>query len=647
MSGTPEDLISGHGAFGDAGRIGGWRDGIVLLRPGDVLRITESRSEGVRYVLWVEEDGTPKTATWQDWENLQVVAKAEAIVAEATEKPEAMSIAFGRMPCFTYSGSSTIESGIEVGKGATGSVVALGESGRGRKLAEVPIVGFAPGERLDAVAVAVLSEKEIAPRPYSGDQPVISRIYGLVEAPRAEVGAALVRTRLPHACRTFGEVKALRGAPTLLAKGLRAGGIAGRADCAEDALWVLRHGESVAVDESGRYGFSSVISNNSGKVSVTSWTEWEIADGLANPSAYVAKGKAPWGHAPAEWVGRVVQVFSWVQEYESRERKSYPELQERHEGELVSVSATGIVLNLGWDGLRDRQLVTINSGVWVRLDAEKKVTRADASAEQEREAAKADVARLQSVAKLVREAGHFACFEDGLRARIIRVAEGRESSGCNDDLIDFSLFSTANVRGWAKEAEAVMAKVSAAEAGAQALASRQEAGEVLANFQVWKRRGGATNCGEGWVVRPDGSAREPDRMDCPRPRHRDEGTQRWDFVAPEELAITWGKGYTAAPHDFVVAKLPVGGLTDAQRETVQSIEQEIADQWRGATGMSGKSSPDIGKGWGLRKEELKPAPVAATPPSATEKEKSVDEHKLTTDEVADFRAALAKKFGGR
>src|SRR3989338_1976880 len=88
VAGSPEVLIAGYGAFGDAGRIGNWNDGLVVMRPGDVLRIHPTRSWGEGdSALWVDEAGTLQTASWADYENLTAVAKAEAVIAEA--KPAA------------------------------------------------------------------------------------------------------------------------------------------------------------------------------------------------------------------------------------------------------------------------------------------------------------------------------------------------------------------------------------------------------------------------------------------------------------------------------------------------------------------------------------------------------------------------------
>jgi hypothetical protein len=404
VEGEPETLIAGYGAFGAAGRVGSWDDGLVVMKAGDVLRVYPSRGQH-SYALWLE-DGVPQTATWQDYQNLRAVEAAQEVIAEAEGQPEALDVVFGSMPCYTYVGRGEIQSGLKVSTGTSGSVVSLGESGRGRKLAEVPIVGFSPGERLDSAAVAKLSEEE-KPSRYYGDEPEIHRIYGLTESQATEDGV-LVRVQLPRPHRSYLRTKALRGEPTKLAGGIYASGAAGRAGSVDDTLWVLRKGDSLVI--SSYPDNLRVIENQDGKLTTTSWKAWELTDAQANPEPYVAKGKAPWGHVPAEWIGRVVQVIRRIKEYDSRRREYYTEYRRTHEGELISVSP--LVVNLGWDG-RDRKDVTVENGVWVKIDPHKTVTRPNEDEVKEREEAKAEADTLQAEARELREQPHFSCFERG------------------------------------------------------------------------------------------------------------------------------------------------------------------------------------------------------------------------------------------
>ncbi len=134
------------------------------------------------------------------------------------------------------------------------------------------------------------------------------------------------------------------------------------------------------------------------------------------------------------------------------------------------------------------------------------------------------------------------------------------------------------------------------------------------NVEIWKRRGGATGAGDGWVIRPDGTCRGHDEINCPRPRYSDEGTQRWRQICRGELVLKWSKAYTAAPHEFTVVHRPEE-LTIEQLRTVQLIEEELALEWDGRTGMSGNTtSPPVGQGWGLNTPKPTPKPAAPAAP---------------------------------
>lgn len=126
----------------------------------------------------------------------------------------------------------------------------------------------------------------------------------------------------------------------------------------------------------------------------------------------------------------------------------------------------------------------------------------------------------------------------------------------------------------------------------------RETGEILVNWGGHFREMGRTGNAQFWVVRPDGTERLPDEVEY-RKRYASEGEKRWRFVGREELAITWSKGCSAASHVFVVAHLPVGGPTPEQLAFVAELEEKIAVGWEGVSGISGRTSPPIGGGWGL------------------------------------------------
>lgn len=124
------------------------------------------------------------------------------------------------------------------------------------------------------------------------------------------------------------------------------------------------------------------------------------------------------------------------------------------------------------------------------------------------------------------------------------------------------------------------------------------------NIRIWKRRGGATNAGDGWVIRPDGTFREPDKMECPRFRYSDEGYQNWEQILIGEVVLQWSKGCSAGNHHFEVIYQPET-LTSSQLEKIAMLEEEISIEWEGRVGLaSGIPSPPIGDGWGLTEKNI-------------------------------------------
>lgn len=122
---------------------------------------------------------------------------------------------------------------------------------------------------------------------------------------------------------------------------------------------------------------------------------------------------------------------------------------------------------------------------------------------------------------------------------------------------------------------------------------------LSSDVEIWRRREGATNAGDGWVIKPDGTTRTPDEMRCPRPRYPDEGYQLWRQVRPGELVLQWSKHNTAADHCFTVVHLPET-VTDAQLKAVGALEDEFEQEWEGRRGLASRiESPSVGNGWGI------------------------------------------------
>jgi hypothetical protein len=182
------------------------------------------------------------------------------------------------------------------------------------------------------------------------------------------------------------------------------------------------------------------------------------------------------------------------------------------------------------------------------------------------------------------------------------------------------------------EAEAEKAKT---EAKAKAEA---ELARIKSSLRVWTRYGGK-NAGGGWVIRPDGSLREPDVIDTSmftsgnkRCRQASEGDFVWFEIQPDELALVWRKAFTAAPHECrVIARPPL--LTPAQVERVKEVEGDLEARYRGKVGLASREpSPSIGDGWGL-----------AHPKKVEEPASSAEEIDYTSPMAKAFMKALEKK----
>lgn len=622
VAGNPETLVSGYGAFGDAGRIGNWDDGLVVMNPGDVIRIHPSRTWGNGdSAVWLDEAGNPQTASWQDWENLQALAKAEALIAKAATSVESLPLIYGQMTTATFQ-YGRLENGIKTVKGATGKVVALGESGRGRKLAELSLLGFET-EIIEAAAIAKLSEEAIPAR-YNWEESKTKTIFGLTQSKTVESESFLVRinTGGAYTRRGDGSWEIWKGAPKEIVSGHGADGDAGRIGSWKDSLVVMSEGDVVFVSPSGD-GPAYALFVQGCQLRSEAWIAWKVQDAKTDPDFYVAKGTAPLGYVPSEWLGRVVTIR--VMGERSMRGGSYiPSLCDGETGELVSMNP--LILNTGWDG-RDRHDVTITSGLWVVL-TDKKVKRLESDEADKRRLIRAEAKKLRNQASAAMKQTYFELTEVDLRNKVQDLAEEQGFDTMTTDGQYDSLTS------WVERAKGIIEKFVTVESELKSLEQRQGSGEVLVDFGGHFRVMGATGNAQYWVIKPDGSEREPDEVSY-RKRYASEGDKKWRLVGPEELAISWFKAYTASGHEFIVNKLPESGCTSEQFETIERLEREISERFYGATGMSGAASPEIGDGWFLNKQsDQKPKPVIEIIP---ENERKAPE--------AEDMAALLTKFG--
>lgn len=574
VAGLPELLVKGYGAFGDAGRIGNWDDGLVVMHPGDVIRIHPSRTWGKGdFALWLDEAGQLQTASWQDYETISAIHTAEATVADVEEKPQGLLLLAGQMPCFSFKGGN-ITSGLKLEKGAAGVSVRLGEEGRGRKLTEVPIIGEA-GEAIELLEKAAVVD-------------LGKGIFGLVQSERIEPSACLVRvsTEQAYTRRGNGSWELWKGNPIVMTKGNGADGDAGGIGSWDEGLFILREGDVVRVRPSGD-GPAYALFVKDGKIKSEPWIAWKVEDAKRDPNFYVAKGTAPWGHVPPEWIGRVIQTMEMGERGMSG-GSLIPSFQERETGELISIEP--FVLNLGWDG-QDRHDMIVRSALWVAL-TDKKVRRLEGEEAEKRKLIRAEAEDLRNKAITITKQSYFELTEANLCSNVQELIKDQ-----GFDTMPTEGWSSNSLISWVEKAKGILERFAAVEQELKTLEQRQSSGEIRVNFGGHFREMGASGNSQYWVIKPNGSEREPDEVDY-RKRYTSEGDKKWRAVNPEELAISWFKVNTAAEHEFV-NKFPVGGCTSEQLAKVKGLEQEIERRFKGTTGMSGKVSPSIGNGWNL------------------------------------------------
>ncbi len=133
-----------------------------------------------------------------------------------------------------------------------------------------------------------------------------------------------------------------------------------------------------------------------------------------------------------------------------------------------------------------------------------------------------------------------------------------------------------------KEEEKAKEEREAAAATAKAKAEAEAADLGLPkNVRIWRRMGGVTNRGCGWVIRPDGSRRDCDGVDTSMGRsntkryHQShEGDMIWDQILPGELVLRYSQ---ADRHDIAhcdVVHRPAQ-ITPAQLLAAKQLEEEL------------------------------------------------------------------------
>ncbi|MFH2062815.1 MAG: hypothetical protein ABIJ46_01525 [bacterium] len=607
-------------------------DDLVLLRPGDKLRVITASFD---FVLWLGDDGQPLIEGWLDRQKRLAREKAEAAVAEARagSKPPA----FGRMPAFTFVGGE-ISSGIRVDKRPDGvRVITLGEAARYQRLAEVPVL-MGDGELLireqrygdpiqvveQASVVQVGESVEPAPFWAADKTPKKTPLWSLSDVGEPERGASLVwiSTPGPYTKGQSGEIEVWKGVPVVLATGQK--GVLGNA--LPESLIVLREGDVLYVRAIGGYKSDGpwALYVRGGELHTEPWFVWKARDSREDPNFYVAKGTAPAGHVPKDWTGRIVTALRLVTKG-SGCGPDKVQTEEAMTGELVRLetvesSAGGqpvqqVVLNLGWDGL-DYHETVVEDAVWFRLNPDKKVRRLEGKEAEERSCLRTEA---ESVLERIRETAsrpHFRLVDGVFRRGLERLVALDKSY--------FDLLSVWMIQGWIRDALKELEYFSGHEEKARELLAEAEGG-LPDGFGGDYRIREEDNPVRYWVIRPDGSERQPDSLEEGWYR----GTKWWKVVRTGDLAISWRKADHASAHEFTVHHCPPGGCTPAQCRKVERFTADL--------GRDYPQGPKIGSGWKLLADE-------PTTPVIAKGEKPVEA--VTTEPVDSSSLDLSGLFGG-
>ena len=148
-------------------------------------------------------------------------------------------------------------------------------------------------------------------------------------------------------------------------------------------------------------------------------------------------------------------------------------------------------------------------------------------------------------------------------------------------------------------------------------------------FSFFTRTNGRTGRSIAYVIGADGELIEPSKSGY---RRDDDKTWGPEVLSEDMVILTHEKAYTAAPHEFGVRYEPPQGITEKQLERIEAIQKSIAEEWDGATGMSGKESPSIGDGWGFTEGDL------------NDEAQAKRDAEINSQDMGSLLAALQNKF---
>ena len=530
IEGNPERIVGGSGKHSDSARVCSYSDSLVVMRPGDVIRVKLSGGYKFKpYVLYFNTDGELTVSLFEEWKAAQSGQKT----AETTNAVEMM---FGTMPIYSFGGSRRDGWGINTGIETTKLVA----SGRAFTLGPREDKGWRQKVR-KTVAVA---EGLPSPVTEAAVAKVDHRIV-LLKSETREPGKCLVRVNTAY-LRKGGRTGAdpHRESPTLLAEGWMEIGTA-NVQHHRDQLYVVTEGDVLRIGQvAKRYPADYVVYVKGGVAKCELFDDWERKDAEQNPQIYLAQKRTIPSQVPPEWIGKPVVL---VEEEEHRGERSF---REREPYVLVEVEGSDhVCVQLDWENPDPERNwnVTQHKIWWVILRDDLKVPEPE-----ETKARQADQEGLKQQLEAIKAMTCFPLAEESLKERIKGLTWGIQSAD------------------WEEQAQAALDQFNKVRAGLEKLQALQDSGQILIDFGGHYRQGGMANNENYWVIQSDGSLREADTQESK--------LRQWQFVTAKELALRWVCGTmrdVAGSSLFEVAKMPIGGCTEAQLETVKQIEQEL------------------------------------------------------------------------
>ncbi len=342
MKGDPETVILGNGAYGDAGRIGRWDDGLVIMRPGDALKVTLSGGYKFRpKALFFDDKNNLTTMDFEEWKALRAVESFDKTKTEQGEKN--IEILFGTMPAFSFSANTgwKLESGIKTKAFDNTRSFRLGPEKRDDWTVSNQVTIMASAELPNVITEASLAKLD-------------SNLI-LTTSEKSESGKFLIRVNTEgfNNVRGYATVKAVRGKPEIVAEAMMEHGY----NHQDDLLVVMSKDDVLRIGQPDESFGGVVIYFEDGQLRNDDFFAWEIRDACKNTAPYVEKGLCPIPNLPESWIGKVIESAG---------------IEHRKSGSTYLVkSVNPTILVSGWDSINTSDVHEVSSfwkeDVWAYL----------------------------------------------------------------------------------------------------------------------------------------------------------------------------------------------------------------------------------------------------------------------------------------